>query len=91
MSDHKQKEKDFTAEDKRTKALDMLKEEKQKPSSNVTDIIRICAMLFFVFMIIADKMLHKFTPVLPEYYYGVSIGIMLFGEDIIEVWMKIRR
>lgn len=65
----------------------------KKPTAGVymNNIVRVGAMIFFVMIIIYDKLLHQFNPPLPEHYYGYAVGVMLFGDKIVDIITQLRK
>lgn len=57
----------------------------------VNGIIRFAAAIFFCFMVVTDKLHHQFAPPLPDYWYGVAVGIILYGRDIGAIWFKLKK
>lgn len=81
---------DITIDPELRKQIDETLHEAHQKTDYANNIIRLAASVFFCFMIAYDKLFHLFVPPLPEYWYGISIGIMLFGKDIVTIWFRLK-
>lgn len=64
-------------------------EKKPSPANNngsrINTFIRLLAIIFLIGFIITDKILNMMTPPLDGYFYGATLGVILFGENLANV------
>lgn len=68
-------------------------DENKKPKNENTRLsertIQIIAMLSLVALLIMDKILNLMTPPLPDYWYGIPVGISLMGSQATTILNKL--
>lgn len=84
------KEEEETMKDDKT-TPNVFANEKPKAGVYMNNIIRGGALVFLGLIMVYDKLLHQFIPPLPEHYYGYAVGIMLFGDKIVDIMSQLRK
>ena len=70
-------------------------EKKPSPKNNggsrLNTFIRLLAIVFLLGFIITDKIMNMMNPPLDGYFYGATLGVILFGENLSNVISSIKK
>lgn len=73
------------------KEVDKILNQIPNKTDPINMLVRFVALVFFCCLVIFDKLLHQFVPPIPDLWYGIAVGVALFGKNIATVWTTFKK